>query len=142
MFFCGEQRLSLDDKGRMRIPNKLRAKLDDEYVIYAGTNDCLFVISQKAFQEKYYDLIQDTLLSEEEKQEAFRKLSSTVQVPEEDNQGRFILQSKLKSIANIKKKMVFLGVLDRIEIWSEEVYDSKYSSENINMMDVARTLNI
>lgn len=143
MFFCtGEQRLSLDDKGRMRIPMKMFEKLGKDFVVYAGTNDCLFVVPMKDFQEKYYEISQDLLLNEKEKQEALRKLSSTVQVPEIDAQGRFILQPKLKAVAKISKKMVFLGVMDRIEIWSEEVYDARYSVDNIDMTEVVNTLKI
>ncbi len=141
MFFCGEHRLSLDEKGRMRIPNKFRAKLDDEYVIFCLSNDCLFIVSQQEFKNKY-ERLKDTLISDETQQEAIRQLFATMQVPEEDSQGRFVLQPRLKKKVGITKKMVFLGVMDRIEIWSEEAYDARYATENMDMMQVARTLNI
>lgn len=141
MFFCGEHRLSLDEKGRMRIPNKFRAKLDYEYVIFCLSNDCLFIVSQQDFKEKY-ERLKDTLISDETQQEAIRQLFATMQVPDEDSQGRFVLQPRLKKKAGITKKMVFLGVMDRIEVWSEEAYDARYATENMDMMQVARTLNI
>ena len=138
--FCGEYRLSLDEKGRMRIPNKLRAKLGSEYVMYAGTDDSLIIVPQKDFDEKYADQMASTRLMDAEEQRAFRRLCSTTFEPEEDAQGRFVLPAKLKTLANIKKKMVFLGVIDRIEVFSEEVYDAEFAPEKIDMNDVVKTL--
>lgn len=140
MLFCGEQRTALDDKGRMRIPNKIRAKLDDDYLIHAGTGGCLFIVSQKTFQEKYSAISRTSNYGDEKKQEAFRKLCSTVQIPEEDSQGRFILHPKLKKMAGISKRMVFLTLLERVEIWSEEIYDAKFTTEQIDMADVMKIL--
>ncbi len=138
----GELRGSLDDKGRMRIPNRFREELGGSYVLYAGIGGSLIVTTMADFQQKYSALSSSIGLNETEKQEALRKWSSTVQIAEEDNQGRFVLQPKLKAMANITKKMVFLGVGSRIEIWNESTYDGKYSVENIDMSDVVSILNI
>ena len=138
--FCGEYRLSLDEKGRMRIPNKLRAKLGAEYVMYAGTSGSLIIVPQKDFDEKYADQMANTRLMDAEEQRAFRILCSTTFEPEEDAQGRFVLPAKLKTIAKIKKKMVFLGVIDRIEVWSEESYDESFDPAKIDMDAVVNTL--
>ncbi|MGN1042411.1 MAG: division/cell wall cluster transcriptional repressor MraZ [Christensenellales bacterium] len=146
MFFCsGEQRLSMDDKGRMRIPKKMREKLggsDDEIVIYAANNYCLYVVPMDEFNSKYVEVSRNTMFKETEKQEALRRLCSTVFVPDEDDQGRFILPPKLKELAKIQKKIVFLGVLDRIEIWSEEIYNERFAIEGIDLEETVRTLDI
>lgn len=141
-FFVGEYRVSLDDKGRMRVPNKLREQLKSDYVLFAGTSNCIVLSTREYFQEKYLPKIIGSLMSESEKQEAMRMLGSTMQTPEEDGQGRFMLQQKLKDVAHIKKKMVFLGVFERIEIWSEEVYDKKYSIDKLDMNKVVKVLEI
>lgn len=145
MFVCGEIRMALDDKGRLRVPMKFRLALGEgdckaNYVIYAGTNGSLIVETERSFKKRICDPMLDVPISDHVKQDAFRKLCSTLQTPEEDNQGRFVLQSKLKILAGIKKKVVFLGVGDRIEIWSEEVYDGNFAPENIDMNAVFEAL--
>lgn len=141
-FFVGEYRVSLDDKGRMRVPNKLREQLKSGYVLFAGTGNCIVLSTSEYFKEKYYPKIMEAQLSELDKQEASRMLGSTMQTPDEDGQGRFMLQSNLKKFAHISKKIVFLGVFDRIEIWSEEVYDKKYSIDKLDMTKVVKVLEI
>ena len=43
-------RLSLDDKNRMRLPAKFRAKIGDDFVLCQGTDGCLFVMSHNEFE--------------------------------------------------------------------------------------------
>ncbi len=142
MFYFGEYHLALDDKFRMRIPNKLKAMLGEDYAICAGTDHCLFLMTQKQFNDLFMDVAEDTPFSKTAKQEAIRKLSSTVLIPEEDAQGRFVLPAKLKNYCGIKKKVVFLGAMNRIEIWSEEVYNEKYSLDKVDINQVVEELKI
>lgn len=134
MFF-GTHRLSLDDKNRMRLPAKFRAKMGDDFVLFLGTDGCLFVMSEEEF-ENFIKKIENVPLSAHDKQNAIRAITGRVYIPEEDAQGRFILPSELKKAANINKKVVFMGVRNRIEIWSEEIYDAKFSLSE-NTMDAA-----
>ena len=47
-------------------------------------------------------------------------------IPEEDNQGRFVLDANLRRIAKIQKDVVFVGMFDRIELWSAEIYNERF----------------
>lgn len=142
MHFFGVHKLALDEKNRMRIPNKFRAKLSDNYIICGGTDGCLFVLGEEEFNALFTDKLDSLMLSDTEKQDALRKLASTMQVPEEDAQGRFVLQGNLKSFASINKKLVFVGVLSRIEIWSEEVYEAKFGIAKPDIDTVIKLLGV
>ncbi|HKL74205.1 MAG TPA: division/cell wall cluster transcriptional repressor MraZ [Clostridia bacterium] len=142
MQFFGVHRLALDDKNRMRIPNKFRAKLNDNYIICGGTGGCLFVLGEEEFNSLFTDKLSELKLNDEEKQEALRGLASTMQVPEEDAQGRFVLQGNLKSYAGINKKIVFVGVLNRIEIWPEELYEEKWGKNKLDINSVVKLLQV
>lgn len=143
MFYFGEYRVALDDKGRMRIPNKIRTQLGSEAVtICAGTDGALFLMTQNEFMEKIAEIAGDTRFDDFGKQKAIRMLSSTVFSPEEDAQGRFILPSRLKEYAGINKKVVFLGAMSRVEIWSEEAYDSIYGTDKLDINGAVSALGI
>lgn len=131
MFF-GTHRLSLDDKNRMRLPAKFRAKIGNDFVLCLGTDGCLFVMSEEQF-EQFISKIENVPLSSHEKQDAIRAITSRVYIPEEDAQGRFILPAELKKAISINKKVVFMGVRNRIEIWSEELYEKKFLNEDNNI---------
>ncbi len=134
MFF-GTHRISLDDKNRMRLPAKFRTKIGDDFVLCLGTDGCLFVMSESQF-EQFISKIEDVPLSSHESQDAIRAITSRVYIPEEDAQGRFILPADLKKATSINKKVVFMGVRNRIEIWSEELYNKKFANED-NSIDKA-----
>jgi len=123
MFF-GEYHLQLDDKNRMRIPNKLRNLIGEEYYLLHGTSGCLFVMPPDEF-EKIAEKIDSIPLSNLKAQDAVRKIMSSLIIPEEDSQNRFILPQKARDYAGIQKQVVFIGVNKRIEIWSEEKYIEK-----------------
>ena len=43
---------------------------------------------------------------------------------EVDKQGRILIPNKLRESAALEKDIVFVGVLNKIEIWSKERWDS------------------
>lgn len=143
MFYYGEYHVVLDDKGRMRIPNKIKAQLGSGAVtIFAGGSDCLFLMTEEEFKTKVSDLAEETPFGDFARQNALRMFSSTVFTPEEDAQGRFILPAKPKNIAGIKKNIVFLGAMNRVEIWAEERYEALYGIDNLDINGALKTLGI
>ena len=47
----GEYHHSIDDKGRLIIPAKLREELGEEFVITRGLDKCLFVYSKEEWEK-------------------------------------------------------------------------------------------
>ncbi len=122
MSFSGEFRVNLDEKNRTRIPAKLRCHLGDDIVVCTGTNGCAFIMDNEEFAKRFETVRLDTKLSDEAKQRLFRKLSASVYHLTEDAQGRFTIPPRIKELIQAEKGLVFLGVWDRIELWSEEKY--------------------
>ena len=143
MIYFGEYRVALDDKGRMRIPNKIKSQLGAEKVtMCAGTDGSILLMTEEEFRNWIGNLAESAQYKDFEKQNALRMFSSTVFVPEEDNQGRFILPQKLREYAKIEKKVVYLGAMNRVEIWAEEIYDSKYGLDKLDINSAVSALGI
>lgn len=123
--FYGTIKATLDDKNRLRIPVRFREKLGEKFLITAGTGGCLFVMSEPAMEELLTTMAK-VPLSAHAQQDAVRKITSKMSQPEEDSQFRFILPQDLRAYSGINKKVVFLGVMNRIEIWSEDAFEEKY----------------
>ena len=51
---------------------------------------------------------------------------ATMSIPEAANQGRFVLDANLRRIAKLQKDVVFVGMIDRIELWSAETYNERF----------------
>lgn len=123
MIFYGEYYIQLDEKNRMRIPAKLRELVGPNFYITTNTNCSLTVMDESKFME-YADNFKKVKTTNLEHQNIIRKIMASVISPDEDSQGRFVLPQNLREYAGITKKMVFIGVNDRMEIWSEDNYNN------------------
>ena len=132
----GEFNHSIDSKGRLIIPSKLRDSLGEHFVITKGMDGCLFLYPEnewEAFEEKLR-----TLPLTNKKARDFKRffLGSAVE-GEIDKQGRVLLSSSLRAYANLEKEVVLAGVLDKVEIWSTEAWDARTTDIEENIEDIA-----
>lgn len=129
MAYVGKFNHQLDQKNRLRIPAKLKAELGQNFAIVRGTSGCLFIYSEEQFANLYEEKSKNiSFVTEEGKEatDALRRMVATMSIPEEDNQGRFVLDANLRRIAKIQKDVVFVGMFDRIELWSAETYNERF----------------
>ena len=132
----GEFNHSIDSKGRLIIPSKLRDSLGEHFVITKGMDGCLFVYPEnewEAFEEKLR-----TLPLTNKKARDFNRffLGSAVD-GEIDKQGRVLISSSLRTYASLEKEVVLAGVLDKVEIWSKEAWDARTNDIEENIEDIA-----
>lgn len=138
MFF-GEYHHALDEKGRLRIPAKLKTGLGCNYIVCKGTNNCLFVFCKEYFQNEFLTKLNNVPTFSVAGQKSIRALLSSTYEVEEDGQGRVLLPAGLKEFAKISKNVITIGVGNRIEIWSEEIYE-QYFSDDASFDDMVKGL--
>ena len=134
----GEFEHSLDAKGRLIMPAKLRETIGDKFVVTKGLDGCLFAFSLTEwanFEEKLKSLP----LSNRSSREFTRFFLSGATECEIDKQGRFLIPTNLRESANLQKEVVIIGVGTRIEIWDKEKWNS-YNDENISVEDIAENM--
>ncbi|MDR2266714.1 MAG: cell division/cell wall cluster transcriptional repressor MraZ [Christensenellaceae bacterium] len=115
----GFQDVVLDEKFRLRIPSKFRNELGKSFVIFQGNDECLCIMGESDF-EKFKAPLMDIPHSDIVARSAARAILGTVDIPDEDNQGRFVVSSELRELAGIEKKVRLIGYLDTLEVWAEE----------------------
>ena len=120
----GEYNHQIDEKGRIRIPARLRADLGENFMVTKGTGGCLFLFSQAEWGTSLADKLTKVPLSDLEAQKSIRMFFSSAAELEVDNQGRYLMPRNLRDFAQIKKDIVFIGVGNRAEIWACEQYDA------------------
>ena len=115
---------TVDEKGRIRMPQKLKSQLGENFVVTKGSNGCLFVFSQEELKTAIYDKLKELPLTAIEAQKPLRMIMSSAFEVQEDSAGRFMLPSILRDFAEINKNIVIIGVGSRCEIWSEERWNA------------------
>lgn len=121
----------LDDKGRLRLPAKLRGELGGSFFCMKGFDNTILIYSEERFR-KFCEENANVPLTDVEAQRSLVELISNAFPIEEDSQGRFILPQALKEYAGIEKNVVIKGVIDRIEIWSEKAHEERSTNKNLN----------
>ncbi len=137
--FMGEYHHSIDDKGRLIIPAKFRSELGDKFIITRGIENCLFAYPEKRWEEIVHKL-ESLPFTKKDARNFTRFFLSGATVAEFDKQGRVNITSPLINYAGIEKECIIIGTGDRLEIWSEDAWNSFFNSASINMSDIAENL--
>ena len=112
----GQYAHTIDAKGRLFIPAKLRQELGDTFHVTVGQDHCLSVYSDEswaAFMEKLKGLSYNEV-------KRLRGLFAYGADCEPDAQGRILLPAKLREYADLEKDVVVIGSFDRVEIWNAQ----------------------
>ena len=116
---------SIDAKGRLFIPAKLREELGVTFYLAMGVDECLAIYPQETwdrFTEKFASLPMS-------QSKAMRPLFANAAKCELDSQGRIVIPQKLRKYAGLEKDAVIIGVNDRAEIWSAETWNAREEEE-------------
>jgi MraZ protein len=108
---------SMDVKGRMAFPSKLRETLGERFMLTKGVDGCLFVYSPENFNAKFEKLMALPMAQGLRLQRSFMANAAEVTA---DKQGRILIPAALRDIAALEKDVVVLGVGDHCEIWNPE----------------------
>ena len=137
--FIGEYHHSIDDKGRLIIPSKFREELGNNFIITRGIENCLFVYSLDSWNE-IVRKIESLPFTKKDARTFTRFFLSGASEAEFDKQGRINIPSPLITYANITKECIVIGTGDRLEIWSEELWNEFFTSAKDSMSDIAENL--
>lgn len=120
---------TMDAKGRMSFPVKLREIMGERFVITYGIDGCVFAYSAENFRKKAAQLQKLPLIKAKDMQ---RKFIGHAAVVEPDKQGRILVPQELRKSAGLEKEIVVVGLSDRCEIWSRERWEKLNESVDDN----------
>ena len=130
--FMGEYDHTIDVKGRVIIPSKFREDLSGEFVITAGLDGCLFVYPMDEW-ERFIDELK-RLPGSKEVRKLQRYFMAGAAACDMDKQGRVLIPNKLREHGEIEKDVVLVGVINKIEIWSQERWNSNNNYEDVDQI--------
>ena len=114
----GRHEYQIDAKGRVSLPSAFRRAVSDSPLVllqWQGSHLDLF-------PQKTWDEIEKNLLkhrrAEGDGGAYLRHITSSAINVEPDNHGRIRIPAWLKEKADLEDTVLFVGVLDRIELWN------------------------
>lgn len=136
--FMGEYNHTIDEKGRLTIPSKIRELLGTNFIITRGIDKCLFVYPKSEWEKvinKYKELP-----NTKDARNFMRFFLSGATQNDFDKQGRINIANSLINYASLKKDCVIIGVNERLEIWDKEAWDNFILENEENLSDIADKL--
>ena len=132
MFF-GSFAHTLDEKGRLMIPRKMREELGYKVYIMQGFDGSLSVYTEGKFlllSEEFAQLP----FNQRKNRDYLRAQFATTYEMEVDKLGRVQIPTALLKKFNISRNVTVLGMGDHIEIWDSAKYEA-YEQEAIENFD-------
>ncbi len=128
MVFFGEYLVSFTAPGRVVIPKKIRELVKgDSFIVTKGFDFCLAGYDKDDWESRSRELISVSLLDKTDINKRRLLFSSTMHI-EIDGQGRFVIPKPLLQFAELKDKVLIIGVGDHFELWNPEKW-TKYQLE-------------
>lgn len=132
----GEYQHSLDTKGRVNFPAKLREDLGESFILSKGLGDpCLFVYSQQEW-DKLTEKLNKLPLSKARALQRFLFAGATQVQP--DKQGRILIPQNLRDYASLQKDLIIVGASNRAEIWAQDRWEQMCEQVTADM--IAQTM--
>jgi len=129
----GEYEHSLDAKGRLIMPAKLREDIGEKFIVTKGLDGCLFAFSLSEWTN-FEQKLRTLPISNKDARLFTRFFFAGASDCEIDKQGRFLISSNLREFAGLEKDVVIVGMDSRIEIWSKDKWqkcDEEISADEI-----------
>ncbi|KKQ18869.1 MAG: Protein MraZ [Berkelbacteria bacterium GW2011_GWA1_36_9] len=121
--FIGEYTHSIDEKGRMAVPSKMRRDISSGAVVTRGIDNCLWLFPKKEWQTLAEKLASLPLTDANSRAFSRLMLAGAMEV-EFDTQGRILLPGYLRTFAGLKKNAIVAGLYNRLEIWDLQKWNS------------------
>jgi MraZ protein len=121
---------TLDDKGRVSIPIRLReAYAGPEFVITQGRQPCVWVMTPDVWEHVSGKLRNSTSITEEEYSLVEYLHILPAQLVEIDKSGRIPVPQAIRKYAGLTRDCLVLSAENRLEIWDSQAFYG-YLNEN------------
>ena len=118
----GEYEHTLDEKGRLTLPSRLRSYFEGGIVVTKGVDRCLFAFPPEEWATFKANIKANADLSARGRQLS-RMFFSMAFEATLDRQGRVLIPTKLARYAGLQRDVTVTGVDDRLEIWDTGEWD-------------------
>jgi transcriptional regulator MraZ len=141
--FRGSYEHTIDHKGRISIPARFRRQLsgdaEETFVILRGLESCIALYPSDEFR-RLDERLRGRSFSDENNRRYQRMMLFDSRDETLDAQGRVALPPRLIAHAKLAKDVLIVGLLDHLEVWNPELFESYLQSSNRSYEEIAGDL--
>ena len=144
-FLTGHYRNTLDEKGRILFPTKLRNQLfcdcqKSVLMVTKSFDPCLWLYTLDEWKNLSSRIMETASPFDRKNRLVLRSFIAPAQDVELDKSGRLSIPQSLREYANLTKDCVVLGINRYIELWDAETYDKFLAENQKDLKDAAEAL--
>ena len=129
----GEFECKVDEKGRFKVPTGLLRQFNDQdidggFVMSKGLDGCLELRTRRQWDEMAEELKKLSVYKKEYRQ-LLRFKFSGVKDMKVDGADRLLIPKELIDFADVQQELVLNCIMDKVEIWAKDRYESSMISE-------------
>lgn len=137
----GEYRNTLDEKGRIFFPAKLRTELSaGSLIVTQGIDRCLWLYTPDEWTVFSSKIMESASPFNEKNRSVIRRIIAPAQEVEFDKAGRLSIPQTLREFARLSKDCVILGNIKYFELWDAESYNKYLEESEASFRDAAEEL--
>ena len=125
--FYGEYKHTIDSKGRLFVPAKLREKLGENFILSRGFDKCVCVYPEAEW-ERFTAKLEELPVAKERRVRRYFYANSEDGFI--DGQGRVTVNKEFREFASLEKEVVIIGNRTHFEIWSAAAWAEEQSMFN------------
>lgn len=125
--FTGEYRHAIDGKGRIAVPARFRAELEDGAFVSRWIDGCVAIFPRGAW-DQLATRVASLPVSDAGARTFSRFVFSGAFEVELDRQGRALVPAGLREFATLEGEAVVVGARDHVELWNPDRWVT-YSAE-------------
>jgi MraZ protein len=135
--FVGRYEVRLDAKHRVTVPQKMRQSHADggpvwsEFYLTLGAEGCIFVYTPEGWERMMEAMGATQPIADGSLRMLQRLVAANAVRCELDSQSRIVLPRVLRSHANLKRDVLWIGAVGRAEIWDAESWKA-YQEQHID----------
>ncbi len=135
----GEYLGKITDKNRVALPKKFREEFSNNFIITRGYENCLIILDKRRW-EKLIRVIEKKPFLNKSVRDTKRFIVGGASEIELDKQGRFVLSPPNLEYAELRNEVVFIGILDWVELWDQAKWSKKLSNLKLSASQIAEKL--
>ncbi|MBV8601562.1 MAG: division/cell wall cluster transcriptional repressor MraZ [Candidatus Eremiobacteraeota bacterium] len=123
--FTGSVEHALDDKGRLVVPARFRERLGAGFFVTIAEPDPCLALYPSVTWADFCARLDAAPIKDDRYRRMVRHIFANTEEASCDPQGRLALPGHLRAYAQIKRDVVSIGSLTRVEIWAKEHYKDR-----------------
>lgn len=135
----GEYQNRIGEKKRVALPKKFRAELGNSLILTRGYENCLVLVNTKMWESIASEVVNGSFINSKIRDTSRFLVGSAVEI-QLDPQGRFVIPQPLFDHAKFEDEIVFIGLVNWIEIWNKKEWEAKLEGLKTNSSDIADQL--